>query len=300
MEEETIVLETVDSRWWSNLSEQSFQSSFRMCCETFVELQAEIDLLEDISDPETNVNLLICLWVLGNTNDLEDVAGIFDVTGDVYETVEEYLGKIIKLSGTYIQWPTVSEAEEIEKMFLLKYSFPGIFGVLGSLHVVVNVNNASNKDVYFNIQAQKHTVVLQVVCDSNLLIRDASAGLPGGSSIESIFKLSNLHKKLTDENSYIVKKRKHLLGGTEHPHLPTLLTPYKIQANMIEKHVKYNNLHASVMHIVEETFRFMENRFPRLTSMDVFPPTFASLVINAACVLHNFTRIRNDNCDLYE
>lgn len=286
----------VFSNWWDIIDDDGFQMNFRMSRSTFISLQAELDDMEGIDNEETNQFLLCCVWVLGNTIPLENAAAVFDINESIEEVLMQFLKKIIALGEQYLTWPDVTEAKQIEQGFLNIYKFPGVIGVVGSLHISILPD--AKHALYYNREMKKHTIILQVVCDNNLLLRDVCAGCPGGKDIETILRCSPLYAKLSDENGYLVKNGKHLLGGTEHPYMKTLLTPYR-GINLNERQTKFNALHGSVMYTVEKTFSFLENRFPRLTCMDTLSPQLATLLVSAASVLHNFTRVRKDACDLY-
>ncbi|KAI4458614.1 hypothetical protein MML48_7g00004167 [Holotrichia oblita] len=282
--------------WWENLDEEEFQITFRMSKKTCISLQAELDDVEGIDNESSDTFLLCCLWILGNTLPFKDAGPMFDIEDNIEVILAQYLKKISALGETYLAWPTDEEAAEIEEGFLKKYHFPGVVGVIGSLHI--NVLPDGKQSLYYNTEMDKHTIILQVVCDNHLLLRDVCAGCPGGKDIQTILRSSPLFKKLTDDDSYLIKNNKHLLGGTEHPQMRTLLTPYKGK-DLNEKQSKFNVLHNSVMYTVEKTFCYIQSRFPRLTCMDNLHPHLATLLVSAACVLHNFTRVRGESNEFY-
>lgn len=290
----------MENEWWNDLNDDEFQNIFRMSKTTVIDLQAEIDHLENVYEDRVENLLLVCLWILGNTKPFDEAEQLFNVK-DVENKVHEYFAKILKLASTYIVWPEEDELKLIEKGFLKQYAFPKLVGVIGSLHIEINPEGEKDKADYFNNIMHKHTIVLQVVCDNNLLLRDVSVGCPGGKSIKDILESSPLHNLLTDPSSSLLKNDFLLLGGTEHPQLNNLVTPFKFLnvENLNQRHLKYNILHNSVMDVVEKTFKCLETRFPRLTSVDRLNSKMASLIANCICILHNFTRVRNDRCELY-
>ncbi|XP_022910301.1 uncharacterized protein [Onthophagus taurus] len=279
------------------LSDEEFQSIFRMSRKTSIALQAELDVLSNIDNESTDKNLLFCLWYLGNNEPITSAPHIFDLNEDAEEVLMVYLDKLTSLGANYIKWPDEEEFEQIEVGFKRMYGFPGVVGVIGSLHI--HIASQGNDSKYYNKEMKGDTIVLQVVTDNNLLLRDVFAGSPGGKDVETILKSSGLYQKLIDENEYLTRCNKHLLGGTLHPQMKTLLTPYKVLGELTERQCKFNYLHNSVMFNVEQTFRCMENRFLRLTTVDSLDPLLCSSVVSAICILHNFTRVRNDNCNIY-
>lgn len=286
-------------KWWENLPLEEFQSNFRMTMETFTDLQAEIDDRDNRYSPEIDVALLACLWILGTNASLEEAEQRFSLGENFKSILDDKLRKIIALKDSYLTWPNENEAKIIEKDFEAKYGFPGVTGVIGSLYIEVKADNTANMDKYFNRETKKYMFVLQIVCDSNLLIRDSCIGFPGGYSVGDILRNSPLYAKLKNPDEYLIKKKKHLLGGYSHPELETLITPFESAELSAEKY-RFNIVHENVMSVVEKTLQCIECRFPRLTGVENFSPDFASILIGAICVLHNFTRVKNDDCFVIE
>ncbi|KAF2900996.1 hypothetical protein ILUMI_05190 [Ignelater luminosus] len=294
MKTDTLLLE----KWWDELTDEEFQDIFRMNKKTVIDLQAEIDYSENVYEDRTDPVLLTCLWYLGNTKPLEEAEELFNMK-DIETAIQQYLLKILQLGSVYILWPALDEMKLIENGFAKEYKFPGVVGVIGSLHIETNASEQSDAELYYNEVMEKHSIILQVVCDSNCILRDVCVGCPGGKSIKEIFETSPLYAYVVGEDSVLSKNEFHLLGGTELPQLDSLLTPYKFisEERITEQQYQYNLLHESVMNVVEKTFRCLENRFPRLTTIE--KPEFASLITSCVCVLHNFTLVHNDCCELY-
>lgn len=285
----------MEEEFW-NLSDKDFQEVFRMSKTTVVDLQAEMDFLENTNQDRIDSNLLATLWYLGNTKSFEDAQAIFGYD-NLQTNIEGYLLKILKLGCTYIALPKGAETVIIQNSFNNDYKLSGVVGVIGSLLVEVAADKDSS---FFNEFTEKHTIVLQVVCDNNLLLRDVCVGCPGGQSIKEIFRSSRFCLELLNENSFLAKEKQIFLAGTEHPKLLNLLTPYKGPLeDLTESEQKFNLLHNSAMNVVQQTFMCLDNRFPRLTGVDELNHELATVVVSAICILHNFTRVRNDNCELY-
>lgn len=280
--------------WWDDLTDDEFIKHFKMSRNTFIYLQAELDATENREADRIDKKLLTLVWLLGNTASLDEAAQLFKLK-DISNDIQFYCKKIVALNPKYLTWPTEDEANEIADNFKRQFGFSDTVGVIGSLYIEVKGKDALEIN-YFNVEMQKHVVVLQIVCDSYLLIRDVCVGYPGSQSVCEIFKSSPLFKKLSDPNSYLVKNEKHLLGGYKHPELKTLLTPYDLSSSDIihDELIQYNAAHERMMTTVEKTFHLLETRFPRISSVDCFSPSIASLIIGTSCVLHNFVRMRND------
>lgn len=272
-----------------NLSDKDFYNFFRMNKQTIIDLQKEIDI--DSSD----TNLLLTLFILGNVTPLPELSTILNVSEKKLITVcKTYFEKILQLSDKYVSWPTISEMSTLERLFITNYNFPSVIGAIGCLHITVQIpESVPNISDYFNDSTGNYTIVLQAVCDSNLQFRDLFIGFPGSYNVQEILEASPLMTKLKDDGT-LRKLRKHLLGGTEHPELETLLTPYPL-TELDERQLKFNLRHSSAMLVIDRTFSEMENRFQRMKCLDCFDMKFATLALGAICVLHNYTRIKSDN-----
>lgn len=282
--------------WWEYLNPEQHQRIFRMSKDTVIRLQAEIDYENNEFTTITNPKLLCTLWILASTQPIETANKLFRINEDITVVLCEMLQKIINLGKVYITWPDEIEANTIEKIFENSYGFPDVLGILGSLYITLDSSNIGED--YCNEQNEQNMIVLQVVCDCNMLLRDVYVGCPGSKEIPDILKASLLYKKLTESESYMVKRNKHLLGGTRHPKMDTILTPYN-HSELTTSEMRLNALHASLMDTVENTLKCLQNRFPRLRSVDNLSLTVVSLLVTAACVLHNFTKILDNESDMY-
>lgn len=283
-----------------NLSNSEFEQMYRMKRTTVQQLQNELNYSQNnIFD----MNLLICLWVLGSIKSFAEISKLLEMSLKGVNEICTYLYEsILNLSQKYIRWPQDPELLEIEEGFLDEFKFPGVVGVIGNIHTAFNNDKLNpNSEKYYNENTKNYTIVLQAVCDNKHLFRNVHIGYPGSYSTENIFKSSKIYKTLTDSNNIIAKTKKHLLGGTAFPYLSTLLTPYVSGKNnsLTDREFKFNLLHGSVMTSFEKTFRMVENRFPRIKNLDSSSPKFVTLIVSTICALHNFCNAKNDvfNCD---
>lgn len=293
---------TSDSpEYLKQIEDEDFEKLFRLNKNTFFILQNEILNTEDDTG-SYDTNLLLSLWILGNTAPFDEITGIFGLEEEHIKIIcEKYYSKIIKLSSKYITWPSPSEMLSLEYIFKTEYDFPSIIGALGCLHIAVQLSeNVNDCASYFNTNSGNYTIILQALCDSNLLFRDIFLGFPGGNSVEDILKASSLYTKLMDSDSFLRKTKRHILGGTQHPQMEALLTPYpsEDELQLTDEQLKFNALHSSAMLVLDKIFYLIENRFQRMKCLDSINIEFATLAVGAICVLHNFTRIHGDNFDL--
>lgn len=66
-----------------------------------------------------------------------------------------------------------------------------------------------------------------------------------------------------------------------------ILTPYKDNGNLAERHKKYNFLHSNTRQTIERAFGLLKGKWRRLRFLDNTKLEDIPTVITAACTLHN-------------
>ena len=124
---------------------------------------------------------------------------------------------------------------------------------------------------------------------------------PGRAHDARVFNRSPLCKDLPDL-CYILGQRLdqtyHILGDSAYPLSNYVMTPYKhrrTELNAFER--KYNTHHASKRSVIEHAFGLLGIRFPRLQHLGYNDNDKRILVVVAACVLHNWCIMEDDEDD---
>lgn len=108
--------------------------------------------------------------------------------------IKKYTDLIVEhLAHRYIQFPQSNDQlNEMKASFLRKYNVPGVLGVIDGTHVAVT---ALSKDVEHAFVNRKgfHSINVQMVCDSRMLITNINARYPGATHDSYIFMGSQLH-----------------------------------------------------------------------------------------------------------
>lgn len=96
-------------------------------------------------------------------------------------------------------------------------------------------------------------------------------------------------------NNPLLPENQHLLGDSAYPLLRNLLNPFRDNGHLTEEQLRYNLKLSVVRSVVERTFVRLKDKFRRLKYLDIADPDFGTEIIVAACVLHNFTIIHDNN-----
>ena len=123
--------------------------------------------------------ILIYLWFLGNNEPYEHVAGRFDVALSSAFVVAKRISDAMvnNYRNNFIKWLIGPSADQVIANFQEIQGFPGVLGATDGSHIPIRAPNENPND-YVN-RKKFHSIVLQVVCDSELLITDAFCGYPG-------------------------------------------------------------------------------------------------------------------------
>lgn len=243
--------------------------------------------------------VLLTAWLMGNNQSYMAAARLFELSkGTVYRIFHHICSELTILAGKYIQWPDPEESDEISVSFENKYGFPGVIGVIGACHVEIREPESQEEAARFkNEQTGQYTVVLQAVCDDKQAFRDVCAGFPGQTSKLRVLVGSPLYTRLSSHTDPLIEPHKHILGSSDYPQLSTLLTPYSTCAAgrpLTKQELRFNSLHQTARSVVDQAFEVLKRRFQRLRFIDVSRTELASKVVVAACVLHNFALMHED------
>jgi hypothetical protein len=137
-------------------------------------------------------------------------------------------------------------------------------------------------------------MLLQVVCDSKLLITDVHTGWPGSVHDARVFRSSPIYQLLTDTN---IPPEYHLLGDSAYPLQTFVLVPYRDNGHLSNVQIKYNKIHSSTRVAVERTIGLLKCKWRRLKYLDMSLVEEIPTIITACCVLHNIVLMTDQYVD---
>lgn len=229
--------------------------------------------------------------------------------------ISRYIAKytdiiINNLSPVYIKFPqTGPEIQRTKADFRIKYNVPGTLGVIDGTHVAVSALKHDIEHAYVNRKGF-HSINVQIVCDSRMIITNINARYPGSTHDSYIFGgselyafLENLYLQNPNEFNFLlgmsnVKASKFSFlnskmffskGDSGYALLPFLMNVVEGD-NLTMPEINYNRIILSVRHLIERTIGVLKMRFRSILGERQlrYHQTKVSKIIYTCATLHNF------------
>lgn len=204
-------------------------------------------------------------------------------------TVHKYVHLITMILNEHlvpqkIVFPTSEEERDnLKTEFLRKWGFPGCIGAVDGSHIailkpVIEEHNFINRKGY-------HSINCQVICDSQLKIRNVLANFRGSTHDSFIWSSSAINDYMTQVAAN--NERCWLVGDSGYPLLPYLMTPFRVPANNAE--ASYNQAHIQSRNCIERCFGMLKMRFRCLLRERTsrYKPEFVCKLMRLCAALHN-------------
>ena len=286
-------------------SDEDFRQHFRLYRST-VEYLVNILPRHDTGKPSLElVNrekvILLSLWTLGNRESFRGIADRFGLgKSHAYRVFMNFCEDMNTLRSDFIVWPRGGELEEVKKKFTELRgwkSFPNVVGCVDGTLIKVTVPNRVKQEYY--CRKQFTAVVMQGLCDSELMFRDVFAGWPGSAHDARVWRNSPLYKAI-EENPDMVPGNSHILGDSAYPLKTYLIVPYKDNGHLSRKEKLFNQRLSSSRVVIEQAYGHLYGRFRRLVDLQVFVTRNATTLIITAAILHNLCILQKDTSPDYD
>lgn len=199
--------------------------------------------------------------------------------------------------------PTPTESIWLQKAadFHANAQFPNCIGAIDGKHIRLRSPRKSGS-LFYNYK-KYFSIVLLAVADANYCFTSIDVGAYGREGDSQIFKRSNFGKRLAN-NTLCLPDDKALPNGTADcvPHVfvgdeafglhHNLMRPYP-SSNLNREKKTFNYRLSRARRFVECTFGILSNKWRVFENSILVEPDFATDIIKAACVLHNFVRKRD-------
>ncbi|KAI4462979.1 hypothetical protein MML48_4g00000652 [Holotrichia oblita] len=106
---------------------------------------------------------------------------------------------------------------------------------------------------------------------------------------------SDIYPRFTSVSEPLLNENQHIIGDSAYPLMKNVMTPFRDNGHLTAEELNYNFKLSSIRSVIERSFGRLKGKFRRLKYLDVDSPEFASHMIAAACVIHNFIRLNNEN-----
>lgn len=233
--------------------------------------------------------LLSTLRYLATGNILQVVG---DFGGFHKSTASRVISKVVRvIAQLYRQFINMPQSpEELRSVKRNLYSvsrFPNCIGAIDCTHVKIQSPGGDNAEIFRN-RKNFFSVNVQVVCDSDLKIRDIVCRWPGSTHDSTIFNNSRIKARMENrefENSILV-------GDSGYGIKNYLLTPLRNPVTRAEQ--LYNESQIRTRNCVERVFGVLKRRFPVLANGIRLKLEKVEAIVVACAVLHNIACERNE------
>ncbi|XP_035205356.1 putative nuclease HARBI1 isoform X2 [Stegodyphus dumicola] len=194
------------------------------------------------------------------------------------------------LFNKWIKFPINSfQQNKIKLGFNQKFGFPGVIGAVDGTHVAIIAPKDTEECqgfIYIN-RKSFHSLNVQLICDSDLMIINVNAKFPGSSHDSFVWRSSGVRHALSRHH----ETGSWLLGDAGYPLEPWLLTPVP-SPTVGSANERYNKKHATARNCIERCIGVLKSRFRCLLHARElnYEPTTAGKIVNACAVLHNICR----------
>ncbi|XP_026728383.1 protein ANTAGONIST OF LIKE HETEROCHROMATIN PROTEIN 1-like [Trichoplusia ni] len=225
---------------------------------------------------------------------ISTISGIVkDTCKQIYKTLREiYLPELKKED-----WLRIAEG------FATKANFPNCLGAVDGKHVRI-IKPPKSGSLYYNYK-KFFSIVLLAICDSNYKFIFIDVGSYGKASDSQIFRNSVFFKKLEDNSLNIPSSRAITENGSPLPFVFVgdeafgisnfIQRPYSGNYLNLQQKI-YNYRLSRARRYIECTFGIMTNKWRILHRPINVDISFATDIVKAICVLHNFLQ---RDCDLF-
>ncbi|XP_065186091.1 putative nuclease HARBI1 [Sycon ciliatum] len=238
--------------------------------------------------------LLVTLWWLGSKSTIREVADKFGLSkSTVWHSVRRVCFALQDMAPLLICWPQGQGAERTQAEFHSAQHIHGVMGAIDGCHIPIAAPNEA-PETYLN-RKKFHSVILQAVCDRNLLFTDAYCGWPGSVHDARVFENSPLKQLVTEDVRRFFPGEAFIVGDSAYPLLPWLMTPFRDDGHLTASQTNYNFKHSSTRMCIERAFALLKGRWRQLKYLNIVNVENATHITIAACVLHNMAIMHEDD-----
>jgi len=153
--------------------------------------------------------LMMVLWVLASPDTFRSVGVKFGVCkGTVHYHYKYIIECLREMAGDYVQWPNNVERQMIAARFEALYGYTDVGGCIDGCHIQITAPLEQSQR--YVDRHHQYSILLQGVCDENMVFRDAYVGQPGSVGDKRTFKRSPLGQSILRDPNVIGDQ--HLLG----------------------------------------------------------------------------------------
>lgn len=170
----------------------------------------------------------------------------------------------------------------------------GIIGCIDGCHVRI----AAPKEFansYIN-RKNYHSVLLQGVCDHQMLFTDVYAGEAGSIHDMNLFRRSDVYQRILSSDVKF-HNDSHMIGDLAYKLSTYLMVGFKKNVPLDPRQQRFNIVLSKARVVIENAFALLKGRFRRLKFLETVRLDLVTLLIVTACILHNICLLNGDTLD---
>lgn len=139
------------------------------------------------------------------------------------------------------------------------------------------------------------TINISGICTSDKIFVNVCVGMPGSAHDARVLTNSSLNKAVIENGEETLFYNEYHLGDSAYPLKNWLITPFKDYGDLTRRKKNFNYCLSKTRCCIENAFGLLKGRWRRLLYIDVNAIQFASDIVMACCILHNFCLLNSDN-----
>ncbi|XP_029176612.1 protein ANTAGONIST OF LIKE HETEROCHROMATIN PROTEIN 1-like [Nylanderia fulva] len=280
------------------LHREQFRQHFRMTPTTYNQLEQRLaPILQGDVGMKSHIpvrkQLLATLWLLATPDSYRSVGERFDMSkSSLNVSFMRVVQALNDIARDVIQWPREDRLATVKQKFQRLSVLPDIIGAVDGTHISIKepyVNSLSYKTY-----KKKYAVILQAICDSELVFLDCFAGYPGSVGDIRVFRNSDLWSEVQRDRQSYFPNEEYIIGDKAYPILRWCISAFRDRGNLTAAQKRFNNILSTVRQVIERAFALLKGRFRRLKYLDMNRMDMIPFVIIACTVLHNICLERFD------
>ncbi|XP_031337197.1 putative nuclease HARBI1 [Photinus pyralis] len=196
----------------------------------------------------------------------------------------------LSLQHRLIAWPSPNSLQVTCNSFQQHFGMRGVIGAIDGSHIRINAPKDHHTS-YINRKGY-HSVLLQAVCNADMLFTDVYTGYPGSVHDAALFKRSDLCNNISTGAAYVGEF--YLLGDKAYPLQTVLMVPFKDTGRLSRQQKHFNVVLSKSRVVIENAFALLKGRFRRLKYIETVKLEYIVLLIMAATILHNLCILCKD------
>ncbi|XP_011858935.1 PREDICTED: putative nuclease HARBI1 isoform X2 [Vollenhovia emeryi] len=251
-----------------------------------------LDDVDRLGRPMTpvRIQLLSTIWLLGTPDSFRSVGEKFDLgKSSLNDCVRRVVKALNSIADEVIKWPKGPQLAVSKDKFscLGDAPLPGIIGAVDGSYVYIKKPNLQEAAIHYKCRKLQYAVVLQAICDTDLIFIDCFTGYPGSVGDYRIFRNSDLYREVQRDLPAFFPDGEYIVGDKAYPVLTWCIPPFRDNGRLTQGQKTFNKVISQKRQVIERSFALLKGRFRRLKFLDMSRIDLIPFFIIAACTLHN-------------